>query len=66
MHKNKPDDVTVKLTKNALKQLEKKARPFESKKDCLERIITQNCGASNESVAEETEEKTESQEESEE
>lgn len=46
MHKNKEsNDVTVKMTKNALKQLEKKARPFESKKECLERIIMQNCGS---------------------
>lgn len=44
------NDTSVKLSKNALKQLESKARPFESKKDCLERIITQNCGAASDAV----------------
>ena len=39
-------DTTVKLSKKALNSLEKKAKPFESKKDCVERIIAENCGSS--------------------
>jgi len=39
-------DTTVKLSKKALNNLEKKAKPFESKKDCIERIIAENCGSS--------------------
>ena len=36
-------DTTVKLSQKALKRLESKAKPFETKKDCLERIISENC-----------------------
>ncbi len=58
----KTNDATVKLTKKAQKVLESKAKPFESKKECLERVIMQNCGSSNESSVKETEEQTEPQE----
>lgn len=57
----KTEDTTVKLTKKALKKLETKAKPFESKRDCLERIIMQNCSSPRKSSVEETEEQTESQ-----
>ena len=36
------EDTTVKLSKKALNSLEKKARPFESKKHCLERFIAEH------------------------
>ena len=58
------NDTSVKLSKNALKKLESKARPFESKKDCLERIITQNCGTATGTAVEqnkEPEEETEAE-----
>jgi len=47
-----PEDTTVKVSKTVLKKLESKAKPFETKKECLERVIMQNCG--NEKKVEET------------
>ena len=61
----KNEDTTVKLSKKALKQLESKAKPFESKKECLERIITQNCCSSKETPETEPEKQTEESQESE-
>ena len=46
----KNEDTTVKLSKKVLNQLSNKARPFESKKKCLERIITQTCGTPKETI----------------
>ena len=43
----KNGDTTVKLSKKAMNNLADKAKPFESKKDCLERILMQNCSSSN-------------------
>jgi len=43
----KNEDTTVKLSKKAMNNLADEANPFESKKDCLERIIMQNCSSSN-------------------
>jgi len=43
----KNEDTTVKLSKKAMNNLADKAKPFESKKDCLERILMQNCSFSN-------------------
>ncbi len=43
----KNEDTTVKLSKKAMNNLADKAKPFESKKDCLERILMQNCSSSN-------------------
>ena len=44
----KNDDQTVKVSKKAIKELESKAKPFESKKDCIERMIMENCGRARE------------------
>ncbi len=41
----KNGDTTVKLSKKALNGLSGRAKPFESKKDCLERIILRNCSS---------------------
>ena len=43
----KNEDTTVKLSKKAMNNLADNAKPFESKKDCLERILMQNCSSSN-------------------
>lgn len=43
MEKVSNDDTTVKLSKKTLASLESKARPFESKRDCIERVIMQSC-----------------------
>jgi len=43
----KNEDTTVKLSKKAMNNLADKAKPFESKKDCLERILMQNCSFPN-------------------
>jgi len=53
-------DTTVKLTKKALNKLETKAKPFESKRECLERIIMQNCGSPNQKEESEEESDRES------
>ena len=45
---NEDADTSIKVSPEALNDLAKKAKPFESKKDCLERIITQSCSPSNE------------------
>jgi len=45
---NEDVDTSIKVSPKALNELSKKAKPFESKKDCLERIIKQNCSPSNE------------------
>ena len=42
---NEDEDTSIKVSPGALNELAKKAKPFESKKDCLERIIKQNCGS---------------------
>jgi len=39
----KNEDTTVKISKKAMNGLAGRARPFESKKDCLERIIMRDC-----------------------
>ena len=39
-------DTSIKVSPEALNDLAKKAKPFESKKDCLERIIMQSCSPS--------------------
>jgi len=39
------EDTTVKISKKALNGLAGRAKPFESKKDCLERIIMRNCNS---------------------
>ena len=39
----KQEDSTVKLSPKAEKALEKKAKPFESKRACLERIVLRGC-----------------------
>lgn len=45
MEKNsKNNDTSVKISRVALKTLATKAKPFESKKEALERMINQNCG----------------------
>ena len=45
MGKNsKNNDTSVKISRVTLKTLATKAKPFESKKEALERIINQNCG----------------------
>ncbi len=59
----KNEDTTVKLSKKAMNGLADKAKPFESKKDCLERILMQNCSSSNKKKESETD--LEQQEESE-
>ena len=45
---NQLDDgtTTIKVSREALKSLETKARPFESKKEVLERVIMQSCSPS--------------------
>ena len=50
----KNEDTTVKLSKKAMNNLADKAKPFESKKDCLERIIMRNCSSSNKKKESET------------
>ena len=50
----KNEDTTVKLSKKAMNNLAGKAKPFESKKDCLERILMQNCSSSNKKKESET------------
>jgi len=45
---NEEADTSIKVSPIALNDLAKKAKPFESKKDCLERIIKQSCSPSNE------------------
>jgi len=42
---SKSEDTTVKISKKAMNDLANRAKPFESKKDCLERIIMQSCGS---------------------
>ena len=42
---SKNEDTTVKISKKALNGLAGRAKPFESKKDCLERIIMRNCSS---------------------
>jgi len=42
---NEDADTSIKISPVALNDLAKKAKPFESKKDCLERIIKQNCSS---------------------
>lgn len=37
------EDTSIKVSKEAMKALEGKARVFESKKDVLERVIMQSC-----------------------
>ena len=59
----KNEDTTVKLSKKAMNNLADKAKPFESKKDCLERVLMQNCSSSNKKKESETD--LEQQEESE-
>jgi len=44
---NEESDTSIKVSSEAMNDLAKKAKPFESKKDCLERIIMQSCGSSN-------------------
>ena len=44
---NEEADTSIKVSPAALNDLAKKAKPFESKKDCLERILMQNCSSSN-------------------
>jgi len=41
---SKNNDTSIKISRNVLKVLATKAKPFESKKEALERMITQNCG----------------------
>ena len=50
----KNEDTTVKLSKKAMNNLADKAKPFESKKDCLERVLMQNCSSSNNKLESET------------
>lgn len=44
---NEEPDTSIKVSSEAMNDLSKKAKPFESKKDCLERIIMQSCSSSN-------------------
>lgn len=44
---NEEPDTSIKVSSEAMNDLAKKAKPFESKKDCLERIIMQSCSPSN-------------------
>ncbi len=44
---NEEPDTSIKVSSEAMNDLSKKAKPFESKKDCLERIIMQSCSPSN-------------------
>ncbi len=44
---NEEPDTSIKVSSEAMNDLAKKAKPFESKKDCLERIIMQSCSSSN-------------------
>lgn len=60
----KNEDTTVKLSKKAMNNLADKAKPFESKKDCLERILMQNCSSSNKKKESEIELEQQDQEES--
>lgn len=41
---SKNNDTSIKISRVALKVLATKAKPFESKKEALERMITQKCG----------------------
>ena len=45
---SKNEDTTVKLSKKTMQSLADRAKPFESKKECLERVIAENCGSSKE------------------
>jgi len=54
MEKQPNEETTVKLSKSAMKSLETKARPFESKRDCLERVIVQSCSPKNKKMSEES------------
>jgi len=60
---NEGPDTSIKVSSEAMNDLAKKAKPFESKKDCLERIIMQSCTPSNK--MKESEVDLEQQEESE-
>lgn len=55
----KIEDVTVKLSQKALNVLAGKAKPFETKRDALERIILQNCSSSRQESDKESETNTE-------
>ena len=45
LHKS-TEDTSIKVSKEAMKALEGKARVFESKKEVLERVIMQSCSPS--------------------
>ena len=60
---SKNEDTTVKLSKKAMNRLADRAKPFETKKDCLERIISENCSKTTKAEEiEELEEETEAEE----
>ena len=40
------EDTTIKVSKEVLDTLKEKARPFESRKSCIERVIMQSCSPS--------------------
>ena len=43
MNRSNDEDTTIKVSREAMKTLESKARPFESRKSCIERVIMQSC-----------------------
>ena len=46
MNQSNEEDTTIKVSKEAMKTLASKARPFESRKSCIERVIMQSCNPS--------------------
>ena len=46
MKQSHDEDSTIKVSQEALDVLKKKARPFESRKSCIERVIMQSCSPS--------------------
>ena len=46
MNQSNDEDTTIKVSKEVLDTLKKKARPFESRKSCIERVIMQSCSPS--------------------
>ena len=54
MNQSNEEDTTIKVSKEAMKTLESKARPFESRKSCIERVIMQSCSPSKISETQQT------------
>ena len=60
MNQSHDEDTTIKVSRETMKTLESKARPFESRKSCIERIIMQSCSPSKISGVEPEETESES------